>query len=362
VEGESIRVEVLQAFPKDKSLQLLVAGRARLTAPLALDTVGRVVVPDNERRMIESRVEHLAHVAAVATHARLRLSSPPPFIALRPESPEDETALRRAMGIALEPGAVQSVEPKLGPALAFRALSDRLDGAAILADAVGNEHPTGMFLGAMRLFERAFARGPETLREPLASFLESSTLGYTGGEVAAWAELRPLATHADRRPQFALEGDLRAPALRMQQAAYDVVFNKRTWRDRSIDRRDSWTPMVGTTSVTSDAFLTRGYDFRPTVHVLDGFSVWPMDLAANLSPHLSVLVPGVALFSPTEVRLMKGTLNVRNPRCLVKLAHLRRCEAITDDASSRVCEAHRLEVARGTSLINIETDIPILLT
>src|SRR5436309_2394548 len=96
LEEGSMRVEVLQAFPKEKSLQLLVAGRASLAGPLALDAGSRVLLPDAERRQIESRVEHLAHVAAVATHTRLRLSSPPPFVALRPQSEEDQAALGRA--------------------------------------------------------------------------------------------------------------------------------------------------------------------------------------------------------------------------------------------------------------------------
>lgn len=56
---------------------------------------------------------------------------------------------------------------------------------------------------------------------------------------ARWFDkLRHEAVHADRRPTYALEADVRYPLRRVRQAAFDVVFNKMVWRNKSSSRRD----------------------------------------------------------------------------------------------------------------------------
>lgn len=85
----------------------------------------------------------------------------------------------------------------------------------------------------MRVFKRAFRLGPFDLIDPLAEFLAPGHVGYTHEEVRRWIELRQPATHADRRPYFVLERDVQPVVERMIQAAYDVLFNKKIWQDKS---------------------------------------------------------------------------------------------------------------------------------
>lgn len=280
--------------------QLLLVARTSLLEPISLDDERRLRVPDRERRQLDSTIERLACVAAIANHAQLRLSSPYPFVAFVPGDPgaTDRTTLESAVHIAPSGSALQSFEQVVGLEDALKVLDDRSDGAALLADVIGNTHPTGRFLCTMKLFERAFARSPERLRVPLAEFLATGKFGYTQGEVDAWIALRPFAVHADRREGIALESDLRGPSLRMEQAAYDILLNKQEWRSSSTLRRNLWAPSVGTSSVGLDAFITRGCEAKLQFQVFDPFGVWPMDFGADVGPHIATLVPGAVVVEP----------------------------------------------------------------
>ena len=48
------------------------------------------------------------------------------------------------------------------------------------------------------------------------------------------------------RSDFALESDVCEFLPRMQQAARDVLINKATWRDASVNRRTAWEPTTVT--------------------------------------------------------------------------------------------------------------------
>src|SRR6185437_13397987 len=112
-----------------------------------------------------------------------------------------------------------------------------------------------------------------------ARFLHGARLGYSRGEVQKWSELRGAATHADRRDVVLTEADLRRPVLRMEQAAYDVVLNKATWRDGSPRRRNRWRPTTGTMNAAGDVWIEQGSGHGEAIEatLLDAFGVYPMN-------------------------------------------------------------------------------------
>ncbi len=62
-------------------------------------------------------------------------------------------------------------------------LFDRLDGVALLAEALNSPAPLGRYLQLMRLFERAFRRGPGRLTDPLVELLQPSLFNIEDAEV-----------------------------------------------------------------------------------------------------------------------------------------------------------------------------------
>lgn len=59
-------------------------------------------------------------------------------------------------------------------------------------------------------------------------------LEYASPEVDEWFKLRPLVIHADRRDDYARSRDIEPYIGRMEFGAYDVLFNKATWRKADV--------------------------------------------------------------------------------------------------------------------------------
>lgn len=81
-----------------------------------------------------------------------------------------------------------------------------------------------------------------------------------------------------------MESEVRPLLARMEQAAYDVLFNKETWHDFSQARRESLMFSSATTDPDSlDLQITKGKDAAFTFEVLDSFGAYPLDLGAMLT-------------------------------------------------------------------------------
>lgn len=164
-------------------------------------------------------------------------------------------------------------------------LQDRLDGVKLLVEALAHSHATGRFHDLVRVFERGFKLRPNKLTDPMLAFLDPR-FGYTRVEVGDWFEThRDAATHADQRPEFSVEADLRPLVDRMEQAAVDVVFNKERWRDDSTDRRAVWTPHAGTDGPDGRVFVTEGHASSPPLkhELIDEFGCFPMNLSGFIT-------------------------------------------------------------------------------
>jgi hypothetical protein len=68
----------------------------------------------------------------------------------------------------------------------------------------------------------------------------------------------------------------------MQEAAYDVLFNKAHWRSPSTERRDCLRPLAGTTDLNNGLFVTQGAKSTIIGAIEDGFG-YPLDLSASLT-------------------------------------------------------------------------------
>jgi hypothetical protein len=276
-----------------------VKGRTRMlvAAEVALDALpevtgdDEVVVPEEKRREAETALESAANLIAVSTGGHRSISSPMPHVAFRAESETEQAWLTSKAGFA-ESGERQAVT---GSAFridldedAINALRDRLDGVALLAEALAHKHATGQFHELVRLFERAFARASNRLLDPLANFLAKADPDYARDEVENWVVgLRHPATHADVAAEFATEADIRPVVSRMTMAAYEVLFNKNTWRSPASGRREVWKPSAGSSAPDSnDIFLTKGRAAKLRFQLLDQFGAYPLDLSAGL-PSLS---------------------------------------------------------------------------
>jgi len=70
----------------------------------------------------------------------------------------------------------------------------------------------------------------------------------------------------------------------MEQAAYEVLFNKEVWRDSASRRREGVRLTSGTTSARSaDVFVVRGTGTQFCVQLLDPFGRYPRDLEGFLT-------------------------------------------------------------------------------
>lgn len=130
------------------------------------------------------------------------------------------------------------------------------------------------------MFERGFRLGPTALIDPLERFLRGAQgLGYTKKEITHWLlALRGPATHADRRPDFTLASDIEPVIWRVEQAAYDVLLNKKNWRSPDVERRKTyrWTSGLSSRGV----FATQGHLPTITGALSDPFSAYPLYLGS----------------------------------------------------------------------------------
>ncbi|MFN0195965.1 MAG: hypothetical protein ACKVT0_04425 [Planctomycetaceae bacterium] len=242
-----------------------------------------IMVPAELRREMEQMLESHVNVLSILNQCKRSMCSPNPYVAVEPLD-EDAEIWLNGKRIRVELSNVPArVWRKFEFAKFFPYLSDRLDGAALLAESMGHSHPTGRFHELMRLFERAFGSSAGRIcRNELPKFLEPNGKGYCDTEVLNWLDLRDSTSHADRRPVFALQADTGPIVNRVEQAAYDVLFNKDKWRDQSWDRREVYQPYCGSSGNDSSIFVTKGQPAKLKMTILDGFHAYPHNLKAQL--------------------------------------------------------------------------------
>jgi len=161
---------------------------------------------------------------------------------------------------------------------AMMALVGRWDGVRIMAEAEVVRSDLGKFREYIRLFELAFSGAGQGLYKPVLRFLTGSKVEFTKSEVRDWfVELRGAATHADRSPPI-FSSELGSRISRMKVAAYDVLFNKSSWKDIDPERREVLRPISGA------QFLTAGDEAKMVMQPRDLFGQFGLLVDVNISP------------------------------------------------------------------------------
>jgi hypothetical protein len=286
---DEIEVSPASRYESDQNLRLLLGAATVLDYRPKVTADGEVVVPRKQREAAERAIELASNLIAVEQGCRRHIASPWPPVVFVATGDEGQRWLAARAGLqhGRLKGAFRTNEQiDLGESV-LNQLGDRGDGLALMVEALAHDHAMGRFHEFVRFFERAFARPAKTLPSPLAAFL-NPRFGYDDDELSKWfEELRDPATHADARTEFMLEADVRSVIDRMEQAAFDVLLNKATWRDPSSDRREVWAPTSGTFNKDGGNFIVHGTTPVTTGTILDEYGAFPMDFDAAISPRPS---------------------------------------------------------------------------
>lgn len=220
---------------------------ASLPVELSIESDSSLEIPDEPRKQAEATPETAVRLMAIDRRLTHSLSSPLPFVGFSSEEP---SALEQLDGIKVKHRVVTAYQNASNAVGLFagidpKQLFDRLDGVALLAEALNSSTALGRYMQLIRLLERAFKLGPGSITRPLAEFLKPSPFNISLAEVETWTAARALSAHADRREEFYLDADVRPIVGRMQNAGYEVLLNKKDWRDPSSERREAWWPTAG---------------------------------------------------------------------------------------------------------------------
>jgi hypothetical protein len=282
LEYESATVSVLSSQEQKGGRRLLlVCASVALPALLDVDEVGRVDVPETERRAAEGAIETVANLISLASGCGRSITSPNLPLAFRADSDEEMRLLRTLSAInGGDRGVVSGRLHVFVEEDALASLADREEGVALLAEALAQSHPAGRFRELLRVYEQAFAESADRLVPALSEFLAlRPRLGYTKTEVKRWiVRLRGPATHADRHTPV-LEADLRGVVDRMLLAAYEVVLNKETWHTRDTIRRDRWMPTTGPLDAEGAWFVVQHRtEAALGAQLFDPYGAYPLNL------------------------------------------------------------------------------------
>jgi hypothetical protein len=278
-------IDVLLHKPNALGDLLCIAARIELKYLPKITGESLIVIPEKNRFFAEDCICHYAHLTALERAQPVDITSASPSIFLEPDKSDDEDFLRRAIDFKYptQNRSFPQAEHKID--LRAEIYSDRLDGAALLAQSLKSNRPSADFMSHMRLFERAFAKPNGLLSQPLSSFLlNAKSQGYTFAEVEKWTRARDAVSHADRRSQgVALDSDIMWLLGRVKQAAYDVLTNNKTWGSPDAARRSVWAPTSGTCDSNAGLLATRGKDFSISMQIFDEFRRFPLNLQGNLT-------------------------------------------------------------------------------
>ena len=288
IQTNDVELKVLGSWKPEGKLRLLVAGITALSSYPDVDDKNSVIVPIEARKITEATIEAFANLVSIGEMCSRSISSPTPWVAFIPEDADASAWLEGKNGIAYSTSTESRFRFSTESEILQELLKDRLEGVALLSEALSHTHPTGQFHEYIRLFELAFATASAQLVAPLAHFLIGNRQSYTKPETKYWlTELRHQATHADLHLQsrFILASEIRPILTRVQQAAFDVLFNKTDWHSSTTTRRNLWRPMAFVGTPDSRTLVIRqGSTPTQVSQLIDGFGSYPIDLSARLSP------------------------------------------------------------------------------
>jgi len=225
---------------ENKSQNFIMSAEISLKYPPKISKENIVFFPEFETKELGKAFSFYANLISVAEVCKVSLSSPTPSSGFIPENEKELKFLDDTKGFEHKIHLHPNFSGKFFEAIHKNQLLDRVEAVAFLATANAQKEPLGKFHEYIRLFENAFSVSKTELSELLFTFLSKNTdFDYEQDEIKNWmVETRDGATHADQRKKFVFSSDLNKDIDRIQQAAYDVLFNKAKWYDKYTSRRE----------------------------------------------------------------------------------------------------------------------------
>jgi hypothetical protein len=286
-----ISLGTVASLSADNETKLLMCADILLETLPPVSGGGFVQVPPDARVALEESLERIVDLIALAGQARRHTSSPVPHVLLLPECDSERVWLadKRSLGGAAGATSCAQTDCRFDiDDATLGSLTDRWDGAGLLADVVSLPESMSQFRELNRFFERAFARSSSHLSEPLSAFLADAPMKFSREEIERWTVgLRHPSIHADRSRPAARPRDVFFAAPRMVAAGYDVLLNKARWHSPDTARRSVWRPWSGSYDAEGrDIFLTAGRAARLAFIPYDQFGVYPlaMDVLLPTAP------------------------------------------------------------------------------
>lgn len=271
---------------KNNIKRLLVYSTISLDEIPKKDENGLIIIPEQERKRAEYAIEHVANIISITERCSRKISSPTPHIALIGCNEQEKKWLSNSTGIysqslnVYNPMVTITIDSEI-----LSTLTDRVDGVSLLAEALSSSHLGNRYREFIRLIECAFQRTIPNIDKKLSKFLNGANLGYTREEIKKWLSYRNGSIHANKKntPIIVYESDVRIFIPRMEQAIYDILFNKKVWGDSSTERLNKWEPPVATTNTEGDLTITAGKPMILRNQIFDDFNAYPLDLGAILT-------------------------------------------------------------------------------
>lgn len=289
----TVRIERTQDLQEDHPFygvghrhRLLAVAECSLTEVPPTDKEGYIAIPPAKRKLCEQAIEEFARMISVCMHSPLRLTSPWPPLVLKPSNNEERSQLNDTRGLRYKgKGFMQSRIPIPFDANTAMLLEDRMGGIFLLSEALS----TG-YLGYVRLFERAFSSSGKRLADLLYSFLKQSERNYNKANVRSWTKfLRDEFVHADRdkpyKPKyhagqamtFAMSAQVSPYLAPIREAAYDVLFHKKSWADPSTERRHGLAFIPFSSAQTGPIIIYRGLPVNVDAGISDAYGTFAAD-------------------------------------------------------------------------------------
>jgi hypothetical protein len=242
-------------------------------------------IPDKERKECEKTLEHAAAIMALCNGVKQQLFSVfGAAIFFSPDTPDEKNLLASCKGYNDKGMIMHMVSGPPTSTFDWDVIfSDRKSGILLINEALSHTTSSGKFRDYIRLFENAFGLSTKELPKKLTQFLHPK-FGYSRDEIRQWTNIRDPLSHADNKENSAIyyESDITPYIDRVEQAAYDVLFNKLKWGNKSSERKDVWLPGTYTTSPHNEGVATPGSRFK--IHLRDRFDVYPIYVTTNFVP------------------------------------------------------------------------------
>lgn len=317
VPAEGLTFIAPRRVPETEPTSILLV--ANITTTVAVVDPSQVRLPDAPRVAAERALSEMAAMIGIQSEAPWRIVSPRPYLALSSESDAERELLKSSKRIVLP--SVPTDSPMHGQGIGevgypiHLLLKDRRDGVVLLGAAVRVGGGVAKLHELFRVFENGFGRAGVGLIEPLTKFLQSYPgwdLEYTRSEVEFWVNrLRHPATHADlkKSSRVAYDVDVERYLFRIEQAAYDVLFNKAKWNTGDVGREMRWSFSVAQQGggrlladpKTGHMRLSLAFDHFGAFPLAEGMSV---QLPAV--QHGAEFLPGDWYFSEEDWQLFQG--------------------------------------------------------